>query len=83
MRRLILALNLASALVAFGAAYFSFRAADGDLPPMRSYFDAAPPDDPFTLAVQSGARDARIAAVLAGVAGVVAIGAVLAQHRDR
>jgi len=83
MKRLILALNLLSALAAFAAAYFWFRSATGDLPPMRSYFDAAPPDDPFTQAVQAGARDNRIAAVLAGIAGVASLAAAVTQHRQR
>lgn len=83
MRTFIIMLNLVSALAALGAAGYWFRSAARDLPPMRTYWDGTPPDDPLFQALQAGVRDNRMAALLAGVSALSMAAATLAQTRQR
>ena len=66
MSKLVVGLTLLSAVTALGAAVFWFLSAAGDLPPMLTYWDKAPPGDPLYRALQSGVRMNRIAAALSG-----------------
>ncbi|SDK14329.1 MULTISPECIES: hypothetical protein [Bradyrhizobium] len=63
-------LDIAAALFAFGAAAFWFASAYGDLPPMVSYFDAAPATDPLYMAIKRSARMNRWAAGLSGLSAL-------------
>jgi hypothetical protein len=64
--RVSLLLQCLAVVSGLGAALLWFRSAAGPLPPMRMYWDAAPPGDPFYQAVVEGARLNRIAAFLTG-----------------
>ncbi len=66
MAKIIFALTLISALAALGAAIFWFLSAWGELPPMLTYWDKAPPSDPLYRALHSGVRMNRIAAAFSG-----------------
>ena len=59
-------LDFASAIFAFVAAVFWFLSAYGKLPPMLSYWDSTPENDPFYSAVKYGATMNRWAALLSG-----------------
>jgi hypothetical protein len=80
---LVFVLNLVAALAALGAAVFWFRSAARDLPPMKTYWTQAPPDDPLVMALQAGVRDNRIAAALAGVSAACMALATLMQALGR
>ncbi len=77
MWKVILALSLISAVAALGAAVFWYRSAPRDLPPMQTYWDGAPPNDPLYQALKAGVHDSRIAALLAGVAAVASLSAAV------
>jgi hypothetical protein len=49
------------------AAIFWFISASGKVPSMGTYFDSAPPNDPFLVAVRRSAVWNRFAAALTGV----------------
>lgn len=74
-----LALDVLSALAAFGAALFWFWSAAGKLPPMLTYFDGAPPEDPFYKAFVNSVKRSRIAAILAGLSALFAAGSLLVK----
>lgn len=61
-------LNLLSALAAFAAAWLWYLSARNKLPPMVTYFDATPEDDPFLVALQQGTSLNRRAALFAAAA---------------
>jgi hypothetical protein len=63
-------LDVATAVSAIFAAAFWFASAYGKLPPMGMYWDAAPPDDPFYIAVKFSAKMNRWAAALSGVSAL-------------
>lgn len=65
-------LNLGSALPAFAAAAFWFLSARNKLPPMVSYYDRAPDNDPFFVAVQAGVKLNRQAAYFAALSALCA-----------
>jgi hypothetical protein len=67
---LVLLLNIVSALAALGAAYFWFLSVRGKLPPMLTYWGAAPADDPFYMAFVRGVKMSRKAAISAGVSAI-------------
>jgi hypothetical protein len=48
-------LDAGVAIFALIAAVFWFLSAYGSVPPMVTYFDSAPPDDPFFVAVKRSA----------------------------
>jgi hypothetical protein len=52
------------------AAIFWFISASGKVPSMGTYFDSAPPDDPFLVAVRRSAVWNRFAAALTGVSAL-------------
>jgi hypothetical protein len=82
MQTLIFALNLISALTAFGAAVFWFISAAGRLPPMVTYAGFAPPTDPLHRALQSGVKMNRIAALFAGCSALtMAVATLLGAFR--
>ena len=70
-------LSIVSAIFAFGAAAFWFAAGFGKLPPMTTYWNATPSDDPFFQALRRGVVMNRIAAVLAGLSALTMGVAVL------
>lgn len=74
---LAVALNLGVALCAWWAATLWFQSAPEPLPPMVAYWDAAPENDPFFMALRKGStlnkRPARWAAAGAILTGVTAI----------
>jgi hypothetical protein len=76
-------LEIFSAVAAFGAAVFWFISAAGDLPPMASYFGAAPPTDPLYVAQQQGVRMNRWAASFAGASALSMAVATLLRARAR
>lgn len=63
-------LDLGAALFALAAAAFWFVSAYGKLPPMVAYYDQAPPDDPFYVAVKLSAKMNRWAAFLSGLSAL-------------
>lgn len=63
-------LDVAAALFAFFAAVFWFLSAYGKLPPMLTYWDAAPENDPFYIAVKFSASMNRWAAGLSGASAL-------------
>jgi len=48
-------LNIVAAMFALTAAIFWFLSAYGELPPMLTYFDGAPANDPFYQAIRFSA----------------------------
>jgi hypothetical protein len=60
-------LDIVSAVLAIGAAFFWFRSAYKTLPLMKPYWDSVPPDDPFFQALRFSARMNTVAAVLSGL----------------
>jgi hypothetical protein len=64
-------LNLSSAVFAFLAAAFWLKSAWGKLPPMRTYWDQAPADDPLFQALAYSARMNRRAAGAAGISAAL------------
>jgi hypothetical protein len=66
-------LQCVAVVAGLAAALLWFRSAAGPLPPMRMYWDAAPPGDPFYQAVVQGARLNRIAAFLTGASVVFSL----------
>jgi hypothetical protein len=85
LKKLAFALNIISAGAAFAAAAFWFKSAAIELPPMVSYFNQAPPNDPFRLALEASARDNRYAAAWAGVSALTlalaTVTSLLAERR--
>jgi len=67
MSRVVLWLNVASALAAFAAAVFWFMSAADGPPPLRPYFDAASATDPFVQWAVAGTKWNRLAALSAGL----------------
>jgi hypothetical protein len=63
-------LDTGAALFAFVAALFWFRSAAGKLPPMGSYFDKAPTNDPFYQAIKFSAVMNRWAASFSGLSAL-------------
>jgi hypothetical protein len=63
------ALNLLIAFSALTAAILWFWSASVTLPRLKSYWDSAPPDDPFYVAVK---RSAKLNAWAAGFSGLSA-----------
>jgi hypothetical protein len=55
-------LDIGAAIFAFVAAVFWFLSAYGKLPPMVAYWDQAPANDPFYIAVKFSAQMNRWAA---------------------
>ena len=64
-------LDIAAALFAFLAAGFWFVSGYGKLPPMGMYWDAAPPNDPFYMAIKFSAKMNRWAAGFERLVGIV------------
>jgi hypothetical protein len=73
-------LDTLAALFALGAAAFWFLSAYGELPPMLSYWDATPANDPFTVGIKYSAKMNRWAAALSGLSAVCVPLKLLAQH---
>ena len=69
-------LNISAAVAALLASVFWFVSAYGKLPPMVSYWDYAPPTDPFYKAVKFSANMNRIAALLSGISALLAAAAL-------
>jgi hypothetical protein len=67
-------LTIFVAISAAAAAFFWYLSASGEIPPMLSYYDAIPPDDPFFLSIRYAARMNRWAA---GCAGASAAGSAI------
>jgi hypothetical protein len=63
-------LDVGAAACAIGAAIFWFMSAYGKLPPMGMYWDAAPPNDPFYIAIKFSAKMNRWAAGLSGLSAL-------------
>jgi hypothetical protein len=63
-------LDVGAAVFAIGAAIFWFISAYGELPPMVTYWDAAPSTDPLHMAIKFAARMNRWAAGLSGLSAV-------------
>ena len=63
-------LDVGAAAFAFGAAIFWFLSAYGKLPPMATYWDRTPDDDPYYAAVKFSAKMNRCAAALSGLSEV-------------
>lgn len=63
-------LDVATAVFALIAAVFWFASAYGKLPPMVSYWDAAPENDPLYMAVKFSAKMNRWAAGLSGASAL-------------
>lgn len=78
------ALNLISALAAFAAAWLWYLSARSRLPPMQTYFDETPEDDPFRVAMQQGVmlnrRAAMFAAAAAACSGLATLIPLIAAH---
>jgi hypothetical protein len=74
-------LTLASAVTAIFAAAFWFLSAAQAPPPLRTYWDAAPPSDPFFKAVAEGIVWNRLAALFAGISAACTAAATLLQVR--
>lgn len=66
------ALNVLTGLSALIAAILWFWAASDALPRMKSYYDSAPPDDPFYVAVKRSAKLNAWAAVFTGLSAFLA-----------
>ena len=64
--------ELASAVFALIAAGFWFWSASGEVPPLRMYWDRAPDDDPFKVAIEKGVKLNRIAALFSGLSALAA-----------
>ena len=60
-------LQWVSIVAGFAGATFWFISASGKVPPMVSYYDGAPPSDPFYQAFVNSVHMNQIAAVLTGV----------------
>jgi hypothetical protein len=63
-------LDVGAAACAIGAAIFWFMSAYGKLPPMGMYWDAAPPNDPFYIAIKFSAKMNRWAAGFSGLSAL-------------
>ena len=63
-------LDMGAALLALVAAYFWFRSASGELPPIVTYWRSAPSDDPFYQAVIHSAEMNRWAAGFSSVSAL-------------
>jgi hypothetical protein len=74
-----LILNFTSAGSAFAAAVFWYLSARNKLPPMGSYWDGVPDNDPFFVAIQAGVELNRWAAGFAAVSALCAGLAALAS----
>ena len=71
--------DIGTAIFAFLAAIFWFLSAWGKLPPMLSYWDGAPPNDPFYLAVKFSARMNTYAAILSGLSALCVFAGAIAR----
>jgi hypothetical protein len=78
MRVAALILNFVSAGSAFVAAIFWYLSARNRLPPMSTYWDQTPDDDPFFVAIQAGVKLNRWAAGFAAASALCAGLATLA-----
>jgi hypothetical protein len=74
-------LDLSAALAAIVAAVFWFLSAYGKLPPMITYWDGAPPNDPFYVAVKFSASMNRWAAGFSGVSALLMAAHLLVGKR--
>jgi hypothetical protein len=63
-------LDICAALFAFIAAVFWFLSAYGRLPPMLTYWDSTPANDPFYQAVKFSAAMNKWAAVFSGASAL-------------
>lgn len=63
-------LDIAAALFAFIAAVFWFLSAYGKRPPMVTYWDATPENDPFRMAVAFSVKMNRWAAAFSGASAL-------------
>ena len=63
-------LDISAALLAIAAAVFWFLSAWGKLPPMVAYWDHAPADDPFYVAIKFSALMNTWAAALSGLSAL-------------
>ena len=71
-------LNVAVALTALLAAAFWYQSARNPLPPMATYWDAAPEDDPLYAALRKGTLLNKPAAIWAATSAIfTAFSAVL------
>jgi hypothetical protein len=81
--RIVWWLNVLAALTAFAAALFWFMSAAEAPPPLRSYFDGAPPSDPFVQWAVAGIKWNRLAALSAGTsAASTGVATVLQSRHD-
>jgi hypothetical protein len=71
--------DLATAIFALIAAGFWWASA-GKLPPMRTYWDAVPPSDPYRIAVETSARRNSIAAFFSGLSALCAFAGYLTRQ---
>jgi hypothetical protein len=69
-------LDAPTALFALTAAIYWFRSAARPLPKHETYWDAAPPDDPFVMALQLVTKMNRIAALFSGLSALCAASSV-------
>jgi hypothetical protein len=79
----VLCLNALSAAAALVAAFFWFRSAAGAMPPIVTYWDRTPLEDPYYQAVLRSLRSNRIAAVAAGVSALFMAVALLIPFAHR
>jgi hypothetical protein len=63
-------LDVSAAVFAFAAALFWFASAARKLPPMRMYWNSAPPDDPFYRSVRFSVVMNKWAALLSGLSAL-------------
>jgi hypothetical protein len=71
--------DIATAVFALLAAIFWFLSAHGKLPPMVSYLDRAPKNDPLYVALKFSASMNTIASVLSGLSALCVIGGSLSR----
>jgi hypothetical protein len=72
-------LDVGTVIFAFAAAIFWFLSAWGKLPQMLSYYDAAPENDPFYVAVKFSARMNTWAAILSGLSALCVGAGIIAR----
>ncbi len=63
-------LDISAAIFALFAAVFWFLSAYGKFPPMLSYWDRTPENDPFYIAIKFSARMNMYAAILSGLSAL-------------
>lgn len=76
-------LDALTAVFALVAAIFWFRSAANALPRHVTYWNAAPPDDPFVMALQFATRMNRIAALFSGLSALCAACSVMLRIAQR